>query len=41
MKKPGSKKSAVTDMAEPFRLMIESVSDYPIIILDPDGDIVT
>ena len=41
MKKPASKKSAVTDMAEPFRLMIESISDYPIIILNPDGDIVT
>src|SRR5438874_12080076 len=41
MKKSDSKTSALTDMAEPFRLMIESVSDYAIIILDLGGHVVT
>jgi PAS domain S-box-containing protein len=41
MKKSGPKTSALTDMAEPFRLMIESVSDYAVIILNLGGHVVT
>ena len=41
MKKSGSKTSALTEMAEPFRLLIESITDYAIIVLDIGGHIVT
>jgi PAS domain S-box-containing protein len=41
MKKSNSKTSALTDIAEPFRLMIENLTDYAIIMLDTDGHIVT
>ena len=41
MKKSGSKTSALSDMAEPFRLMIESVNDYAIFMLDTSGHVVT
>src|SRR5438270_9925607 len=41
MKKSGSKTSALSDMAEPFRLMIESVNEYAIYMLDPSGRVTT
>src|SRR5438477_1590517 len=41
MKNSGSKTSALTDMAEPFRLMIESITDYAITVLDIGGHILT
>ena len=41
MKNSGSKTSALTDIAKPFRLMIENLTDYAIIMLDTDGHIVT
>src|SRR5438874_8346232 len=41
MKKLRSKKSVPPDRAEPFRLMIESVTDYAIFMLDTSGHVVT
>src|SRR5437868_8736023 len=41
MNKSGSKPSALTNMAEPFRLVIQSITDYAITILDIGGHIVT
>jgi PAS domain S-box-containing protein len=41
MKKLRSKKSVPTDTAEPFRLMIESFTDYAIFMLDTSGHVVT
>jgi PAS domain S-box-containing protein len=41
MKKSGSKTSARTAMVEPFRLIIESVVDYAIFMIDTVGHVVT